>query len=161
MLADFKMNRCTRRCHTLARPLRDGEWYYSVVFDKDEELVRRDYSAEAWIAPPENSLGWWKSRMPQAGPRKLVLAPDAVLVELLRGLGDAAERRPLRYLLALTLLRRRTVTQVGTDSEASKITVRVHADGGDLEITTCAIERGQIEPLQAALQELMYCEASE
>lgn len=178
MLADFKVNRCTRRCHALSRPLRDGEWYYSVVIEQGDDLVRRDYSAEAWTEPPEGTVGWWKGRMPLAGTRKLVLAPDAVLVDLLRGLGDAADRRPLRYLLALTLLRRRIVTVVEPREEASTsspeksrgetqnsdgdiLRLRVNADGSEIDVTTCAISRRQTETLQTALQELLYCEAPE
>jgi len=167
VLADFKVNRCSRRCYALSRPLRDGEWFYSVVIEDGEELIRRDYSAEAWTQPPEGSIGWWKGRMPLAGSRKLVLAPDPVLVDLLRGLGDAVERRPLRYLLALTLLRRRVVTSVDAPPNASSLAgekvvrLRVNADGSEVDVVTCPISRSQTDELQAALQELMYCEASE
>ena len=174
MLADFKVNRCSRRCHALSRPLRDGEWYYSVVIEAGEELIRRDYSAEAWTQPPEGTVGWWKGRMPLAGSRKLVLAPDPVLVDLLGGMGDSVERRPLRYLLALTLLRRRVVTCVEFKPEPPSLGVdrsetaaektlrlRVHADGSEIDIVTCAISRSQTDALHASLQELMYCEAPE
>lgn len=176
MLADFKVNRCTRRCHALARPLRDGEWFYSVVIEQGDDLVRHDYSAEAWTQPPEGAVGWWKGRMPLAGTRKLVLAPDPVLVDLLRGLGDSPERRPLRYLLALTLLRRRVVSVVEarTDQppssssslaapplEPSALRLRVIADGSEIDVATCTISRQQTEALETALQELLYCEAAE
>lgn len=173
MLADFKVNRCSRRCHAQSRPLRDGEWYFSVVIEQDDELVRRDYSAEAWTGPPEGTVGWWKGRMPEAGARKLVLAPDAVLVDLLRSLGDAPERRPLRYLLALTLLRRRVVTVVEShlDEPKSKtgaasgdddlLHLRVAADGSEIDVATCTITTRQTESLQSALQDLLYCEAPE
>ncbi len=164
MLADFKVNRCTRKCHALSRPLRDGEWYYSVVIENGEDLVRRDYSAESWTEPPEGTVGWWKGRMPLAGTRKLVLAPDPVLIDLLRGMGDAIERRPVRYLLALTLLRRRIVTLLDSKSEEptpASLRLRVNADGSELEVTTCTISSRQTEELQTALQELLYCEAAE
>lgn len=170
MLADFKVNRCSRRCHALSRPLRDGEWYYSVVIEQGDDLVRRDYSAEAWTEPPEGTVGWWKGRMPLAGTRKLVLAPDAVLIDLLRGLGDAVDRRPLRYLLALTLLRRRVVTVIEQKEEEETkapkhaddmLHLRVLSDGSDIDVTTCAISKRQTESLQVALQELLYCEAPE
>ncbi|MGV3485586.1 MAG: hypothetical protein ACO1RT_14315 [Planctomycetaceae bacterium] len=173
MLADFKVNRCTRRCHALSRPLRDGEWFYSVVLEQGDDLVRRDYSAEAWTEPPEGAVGWWKSRMPLAGTRKLVLAPDAVLVDLLRGLGDSKEHQPLRYLLALTLLRRRVVdlvervesTPCPAPADAAggppSMRVRVLSDGSEMDVVTCVISKRQTEELQTALQELLYCEAAE
>ena len=164
MLADFKVNRCTRKCYTLSRPLRDGEWYYSVVIENGDELIRRDYSAEAWTEPPPGTVGWWRGRMPLIGTRKLVLAPDPVLVDLLRSLGDSIDRRPLRYLLALTLLRRRVVTVVEGKTEAiepASLRLRVQSDGAEIDVTTCSISSRDAEELQWALQELLYCEAVE
>ena len=124
MLGEFKVSRCSRQCYGENRPLKEGEWYYSVVLDAEDSLQRRDYSASAWNGPPEGTLGYWKCRMPQQGERKLVLAPRSVLVDLLRQM-DSAEHSSdsnaepadnqnddalkLRYLLALMLLRRRFV----------------------------------------------------
>lgn len=174
MLADFKVNRCTRRCHALARPLRDGEWFYSVVIEQGDDLIRRDYAAEAWTEPPEGTVGWWKGRMPAAGTRKLVLAPEPVLIDLLRSLGDSVERRALRYLLALTLLRRRVVSVVENrtapfgsaaldrpSAVPATLRLRVLSDGSELDVASCVISRRQTEELEAALQELLYCEAAE
>lgn len=85
MRTDYKVGRCSRRCQQLQRPLRPGEWYYSVVSDDDDEgLTRIDIASEAWQGPPEGTVGWWKNRMPEAGARKLKPAPDALLIDLLR-----------------------------------------------------------------------------
>lgn len=95
MRSDFKVSRCSRRCHRLDRPLRPGEWYYSVVREDDEEqLSRFDIAAEAWQGPPAEALGWWKSRMPAAGGGRLKPAPDALLVDLLRQ-SEPGEPAPL------------------------------------------------------------------
>ena len=84
MLGEYKVSRCTRRCFTQDRPLREGEWYYSVVIEDGDEFQRRDYSAESWSEPPEEAIGWWKCRMPTKDQKKLVPAPPAVLIQLLR-----------------------------------------------------------------------------
>lgn len=85
MRTDYKVGRCSRRCQQLQRPLRPGEWYYSVVSDDDDEgLTRIDIASEAWQGPPEGAVGWWKNRMPEAGARKLKPAPDVLLIDLLR-----------------------------------------------------------------------------
>ena len=106
MLDGYKVNRCTRQCYSLERPLREGESYYSVVLPGEEELERRDYSAEAWDGPPEDAIGWWKNRMPTADEKKLVLAPKEVLIDLLRQMSAFPEQAKSRYLLALMLLRK-------------------------------------------------------
>ncbi len=180
MFTEFKVARCSRKCFTQGRPLRDGEWFYSVVIEDGDDLTRREYSAEAWTGPPEGTVGWWKGRMPQAGARKLVLAPDPVLVDVLRGLDDSENRRQLRYLLALMLLRRRVVSTVPThfsaqspkepqtqngvpaiDSTEQTMTVRVNADHSEITVAVCSISQRDVEKLEAALQELLYCEASD
>ena len=101
MLGEYKVSRCSRQCHQLGRPLREGEWYYSVVLESDEEYERRDYSAEAWQGPPEGAIGVWKNRMPTSDERKMVLAPSEVLIDLLRQMADFPEKAKTRYLLAL------------------------------------------------------------
>jgi hypothetical protein len=174
VLHEYKVNRCSRRCYVQERPLRDGEWYYSVVIQDDEDFIRRDYSAEAWTEPPEGTIGWWKGRMPEAGARKLVLAPDAVLVDLLRQMGDAEQQGALRYLLALTLLRRR-VLRLKPTGEASALSVegaasdepdnwmrlQVVADGSEIDVRQWQITRGQTDSLSEALHEVLYCEATD
>ncbi len=183
VFTEFKVARCSRKCFTQGRPLRDGEWFYSVVIEDGDDLTRREYSAEAWTGPPEGTVGWWKGRMPQAGARKLVLAPDPVLVDVLRGLDDSENRRQLRYLLALMLLRRRVVSLVPAhysshtthsaredqsqkgldphDSAEQTMTVKVNADHSEITVAVCSISQRDVETLEAALQELLYCEASD
>ena len=174
MLADYQVNRCSRRCHHQSRPLRDGEWYFSVVTEQGDDLIRRDYSAESWTGPPDGVIGWWKGRMPVAGARKWVLAPDPVLVDLLRGMGESSARQPLRYLLALMLLRRRVVVPVPpttttennatasqVDRHLTPLLLRVQSDGTEIEVMPCGITASQTQSLETALQELLYCEASE
>lgn len=166
MLAEYKVNRCSRRCCVEDRPLRDGEWYVSVVIEDGEELVRRDYSANAWTEPPEGTVGWWKCRMPESGQRKMVLAPDPVLVDTLRQMEDDDQRRPLAFLLALTLLRRRILRLIPSDSptdptQPKTMRLQVAADGSEIEIQEWTITRRQTETLTEALQELLYVEAAE
>jgi hypothetical protein len=163
MLGEYKVSRCTRQCYKLGRPLREGEWYYSVVLEADEECERRDYSAEAWEGPPEGAIGVWKNRVPTADQRKLVLAPNEVLIGLLRQMADFPEQAKLRYLLGLMLLRRKIVQPAPAESsaETDHIFVKVPADGSIIEIATCEIGRSESDKLLEQLNELLYCEASE
>jgi hypothetical protein len=175
MLGEFKVGRCSRQCYSEKRPLREGEWYYSVVLLGEEECQRRDYSAEAWEGPPEGTLGHWKCRMPVAGEKKVVLAPKAVLIDLLRQMESMPEQAKTRYLLALILLRRRFVKlarppepEANNDSvdpeaspEAKSLHLEVVEDGSTIEVTECAIAKGETATLSESLSELLYCEASE
>lgn len=162
MLDGYKVNRCTRQCYALERPLREGEWYYSVVLPCDEDFERRDYSAEAWTGPPDDAIGWWKNRMPTEDERKLVLAPKEVLIDLLRQMADFPERAKSRYLLALMLMRKKIVKET-TDgenpSDDETLRVEVIDDGSMLEVPVCPISRSESDTLREELNELLYCEA--
>lgn len=178
MLGDFKVGRCSRQCYAEKRPLKEGEWYYSVVLAGDEEYERRDYSADAWEGPPEGTLGQWKCRMPIAGDKKMVLAPRSVLIDLLRQMEDIPEQAKTRYLLALILLRRRFVRIIacpnqtapedqaaGSGNDAGADVKWMHLevvdDGSTIDVAECDIARSEAESLSEALTELLYCEASE
>ncbi len=163
MLGEYKVSRCTRRCHSLDRPLREGEWYYSVVFEDGEDFIRRDYSAEAWTGLPEGGIGFWKNRIPTSSQRKLVPAPNAVLVDLLRQMESNPAQAKGRFLLALTLLRRKAVRAVAPPPTAGKpsaiMSIEVVVDNSRLDIAVCEIDAGERETLREQLQELLYCEA--
>ena len=169
MLGEYKVSRCTRKCHALDRPLREGEWYYSVVMEDGEDFERRDYSAEAWKEPPDGAIGWWKNRMPTAEEKKLVLAPPEVLIDLLRQMEQFPERAKSRYLLALMLMRKKLVRPASTPDDAETkdetnndrevLRVEVIASGDMIDVPVCQIGRSESDKLRDELNELLYCEA--
>jgi hypothetical protein len=167
MLGEYKVSRCTRQCHKLERPLREGEVYYSVIIAADEDFERHDYSAEAWEGPPENALGHWKCRMPTSDERKLVLAPKEVLIDLLRQMEHFPEKAKPRYLLALTMLRKRILRPAPEEMQQDEkqdrdlLCVQVIEDDSIIEIPTCTISRGETDELVQQLNELLYCDAAE
>ncbi|MCM2371775.1 hypothetical protein [Aporhodopirellula aestuarii] len=109
MIGEYKIGRTTRRCSVSNRPLEPGEYYYSVVTEGDEEFHRVDIAADAWTGPPEGCIGHWKNRVPLPEEKKRGLAPPEVLIELLRSMADQPAQAKMRYLLALTLLRKRSL----------------------------------------------------
>ena len=162
MLGEYKVSRCTRQCHHLKRPLREGEWYYSVVLESGDDFVRQDYAAESWGEPPEGAVGWWKCRMPTSDEKKMVLAPIEVLTDLLRQMGSQPDKAKSRYLLALMLMRKRVIRPVELeDQHADLLRIEVIATGAEIDIPVCGIARGESEQLREELDELLYCEAEE
>ncbi len=165
MLGEYKVGRCTRTCFLQQRPLREGETYYSVIIQEDEEFQRRDYSAEAWEGPPENATGHWKCRMPRSEERKLVLAPKEVLIDLLRQMEHFPNKAKPRYLLALTMLRKRILRLASGDENddrrGSVLRVQVVEDGSMIDVPICTISRSETDELLQQLNELLYCDAAE
>jgi hypothetical protein len=107
MQLDFEIQRSTRRCAATDVPLEPGDVCYTVLEVNGADIVRKDFSAAAWTAPPPQAFGWWKSRIPEPNAKKIKLAPNDVLVELFEQLAGQPESDDMRYVLALLLVRRR------------------------------------------------------
>jgi len=114
---EYEIQRCTRHCATTGRELAAGEAFYSTLAARGAELVRQDYSAEAWSGPPEGVVGWWKSQMPDPRARRAQLAPNDVILELFEQLAEQPEKEEMRYVLALLLVRRRVMRQEETERD--------------------------------------------
>ena len=106
---DYEIQRSTRCCAATERKLEPGEEFYSVLIAEGAELVRRDYSVEAWEGPPDGVIGWWKSRMPDGASKRMHWAPNDVMLEFFEQLESQPEKQDIRYVLALLLVRRRVM----------------------------------------------------
>ncbi len=116
-MIDYEVQRCTRHCAVTLRELQPGEMFYSTLTTEGAQVVRHDYSAEAWQGPPEGVLGWWKSHMPERDARRLHWAPNDVMLELLETLQSQPDKQDMRYVLALLLIRRRVVRLEETERD--------------------------------------------
>ncbi len=158
MLTDYKISRSLRRCARLDRPFKPGEVYWTVVTEDNDELKREDFAAEAWQGPPEGCLAYWKNQMPAGLQRKLKLAPDSVLIDLLLQLGEDPSKQPIRFLLALLLVRRRIARQIPHD-QPDVIQLEVPPEDQKVAVTICEISPDLAQKLQTELVNLFYCEA--
>ncbi len=118
-MIDYEIQRCTRHCATTGRELQPGETFYSTLAAEGAEVVRRDYSQEAWQGPPEGVLGWWQAVMPERTSKKLHWAPNDVMLDLLETLESQPDKSDMRYVLALLLIRRRVVRLEETEHDDS------------------------------------------
>lgn len=103
---DLKLLRPQTVCATTGRVFAPGEAFYSALVRDRGGIGRLDVAAEAWQGPPDQAIAWWRSRFPAAGSATPMLAPPDVLLDALEMLEDGSDE-PLRYLLALQLVRRR------------------------------------------------------
>ena len=161
MPGPVKFNRPTRRCAAADRPLEPGEWYYSVITGDEDELVRIDYAADGWTGPPADALAHWKRQMPPPGPKKLVPVPPAVQIDLLRETAAMPERYDTRYLLALTLLRRRVIETSDPGDDPGQLHVQIPTTGETLTVEIRDISPTRAEAIAESLQQLLFTEETE
>ena len=164
MLQDFSFSRCSRRCQIGQRTLAPGESFYSVILSEGEHLSRADIAAENWTGPPTHAVGWWRSRMPAEGSRKLRPAPDSVLLDTLCQLVERPESESLAYLLALLLVRRRILTEdesLGcqvTDEPSAVWHLQHPVDGRQWSVPMSLPTADAVESIQQQLTRLLFTE---
>ena len=110
-MQDYPTTKCTKRCAVSDRPFVPGESYIAVLTRSGDEIVRSDVAASSWNGPQENTVGWWRCAMPAAAEKKLVAAPNGVLLDTLTELLETPGKEGLTYLLALLLVRRRVLAE--------------------------------------------------
>ena len=169
MQTDFSVGKCTRKCAVSGELLQPGEAYYSVVVEQGSEVVRQDIAASAWNGPPERTVGWWRSRMPDAVAKKLQPAPVGVLLDTLTELLERPESESLAYLLALLLCRRRVLvdeqsgeaddgTSNGVGVESSVWNLVYPTDGRQWAVPVAVVAPDLLEGLQTQLNALLFTE---
>jgi hypothetical protein len=116
-MLDFEIQRCARKCAKTDREFQVGETFYSVLVSEGAEVVRRDYSQEAWDGPPEGALGWWKCQLPESNSKKAHWAPNDVMLDYFERLQGQPGQEDVRYVLALLMARKRIVRVEDTETE--------------------------------------------
>ena len=114
---DYEIKRCTRRCAVTDKELGPGEEFYTALIQEGAELLRRDYAVDAWGGPPEATVGWWKSRMPDPKAKRVGWAPNDVMLEFFEQLENQPDKSDMRFLLALLLVRRRVMRQEDSEKD--------------------------------------------
>ena len=118
-MLDFDIQRCSRRCSVTDRELKNGETCYSVLVPQGGEVVRLDYSAEAWPGPPASAIGWWQSVVVDPNAGRPHWAPNDVMLNYFERLLEDPAAEDARYVLALLLVRRRIARVERTDHDAA------------------------------------------
>jgi hypothetical protein len=114
--------------------LKPGELCYSVLVPQGAAVVRRDYSAEAWQAPPENAIGWWQTTIVDPHAGRTYWAPNDVMLSYFERLLEDPTAEDARYVLALLLVRRRVVRVEGHEQDtAGRAILVLHCGRNDSE----------------------------
>ncbi|MCX7402655.1 MAG: hypothetical protein NTY87_06045 [Planctomycetia bacterium] len=109
---DLKLHRPHGVCAETGRAFAPAELFYSALVRSEGKLNRIDCCAEAWRGEAPHMLAWWRSLYPAAAAVGSTLAPPDVLLDVLENLADRPAEAPIRYLLALELLRRKVLRMV-------------------------------------------------
>lgn len=152
-MLDFEVQRCTRRCAATDREFKAGETVYSALVPRGAEVVRQDYSAEAWQGPPENAIGWWKGRVPDGAQPKQSWAPNDVMLDYFQRLAEQPDKADACYVLALLLIRRRVLKlEEGTSDRGDELSVFCARNEKVYRIPAVLPDDARVRQIQAELR---------
>jgi hypothetical protein len=157
---EYELPRCSRQCCETERAIAPGEAFYSaLISDENDDLVRWDYCAEAWDGPPEETIAWWKSELPEPTETKMQWAPNEVMLRLFDELDSQPERHDMRYVLALLLVRRRVMRSEGEgQDDFGREVMRLYCPRSEAvhEVAVVTPDMERIDEIQGELAELLF-----
>src|SRR5688572_30283344 len=106
-MVEYQIQSGNRQCCVTGRALEPGEVCFSVLIEEGSQLVRRDYSREAWQGPPPEAFGYWQGKVPARDQAKKPVIDDDVLMECFTRLEAQQEPQQVsfRYVVSLLLMR--------------------------------------------------------
>jgi hypothetical protein len=158
---DYQLKPLGKTCSKSGAKLLPGDVCYSAVVAKGNEWERIDFSRDAWQGPPEDAIGYWRSKVPaQTEPRRR-LDPDALLRHFEQLCEDANPAQDkFRYVLALLLVQRRRLRITGTRSERTTTILDLSGMQGEGPFTVPEqqLKPDEIETLENELNERLTAE---
>lgn len=152
---DFNIRPVSKACAKSGRPFRSGDICWSVLIEKDGELQRQDFSAEAWTGPPKGAIGHWRCQIPETAETSRPKLDADSLFEYFLQLNDSPNivQQQYRYVLALLLLRKRRLILEEVVEIDDRPTMRLlgNAGEGPFDVAEEELSEDQIERLQQQL----------
>ena len=161
-MLDFDVQSRGRKCAKTDRPFEPGEEFYSVLLSEGSSVVRYDYAADAWEGPPEKSIGWWKSQVPDHRGAKVNWAPNDVMLHYFEQLEDNEEKQDVRYVLALLMVRRRILRWEDAEAEsAGDDTIELYClkNENTYQVPVANPSPERIAAIQEELAELLFSDS--
>ena len=160
---DFQIQKSSPACHSSQHKFAPGEVFYSVLLSAGADVIRHDFCQDAWTGPPEGTIGWWKSTMPDDEQNKLNLAPNEVMLQYFEQLHASPGSQDLAYVLSLLMVRKRIMRLHGSEEDEQGNELMVLSEPKSekeykVPVTQPTVE--QVESLQQQLTAMLYKDAA-
>lgn len=165
----YELGRFTGTCAGSGVAIASGTAFVAALVDRLNEegiptLTRLDYSVDAWNTTPrpQGLVSFWKSTAPEPGERRQMFVDDETLLDMVERMegDDDSRRRSFRWVLALALLRKRTLRLEGiehTESGESWVFRRRGAEEGasPIRIPNPGIKDDELKELAEQLSDVI------
>ncbi|MEM9412560.1 MAG: hypothetical protein AAGA30_15710 [Planctomycetota bacterium] len=135
-----------------------GEEYISLLLDDEGELIRQDIALEQWESPPDNCVGWWKSKVPDLEKGRVYWAPKDVLMTYFTHLREASHDNETTYVMAILLLQKKHLRLLDNETHDghSKMLVACNTTREKFEVNVIDISDQRIAQIQNDLAEKLF-----
>lgn len=156
----YEIARNSKRCCVSGRPLEPGEFYYSALVDMPGGLQRRDYAVENWTGPPEDTVGFWKGRLPgdnkPAGAKPVTI--DTMMQRFVEWYESGDEQyKTLLYVLTLLLIRKKALKlqDVERSEEQEYLIVQRPREKNTYRVCDPHLPSSQVQEVERELDRLL------
>ena len=156
-MAEFDFKGCSKKCAGSDREIGPGDEYISVLILNDDcEMERLDYSMEAWEGPPEDCVGWWRSKIPDLADGKVYWAPNDVIFAYFDKIHEEQKAPATLYVLALLMVRKRLMKLDDGPGERDKLRLISSRHEQPIEIQVITLTAERAEQIQQELGEHLF-----
>jgi len=154
---DLKLHRPQAACGTTGRAFAAGDVVCSTLVRRNGTVERVDVAADAWGGPPDEAIAWWRCRYPAPQDAAREPAPADALLDALEALEDSPDE-PLRYLLALQLVRRRVLRMAESHDadDPGLLVLSCRRRGRDYRVRMVAAAEAGVEGVEDRLAALLW-----
>jgi hypothetical protein len=170
----YEIGRAAAVCAVTGRALGPGDPIVAALVDHPESdgFVRVDLCADAWAdgqrpGPAESVFGFWRTHVPEPNAKKGLVIDATGLLDLFEQLAEAEDdtRLTLRFLVALTLVRRRELVYEGVDRSGGRPVLLVRhkgvagREGEPMRVTEPGLDEEMLRGTLAAFGKALNLEA--
>ena len=155
-MLNFDFKKSSRKCYDCEREFKPGEDFYSALVESDEGTERRDFAIDSWNGPPDDCIGWWKSRVPDLGKGRVYWAPKHVLLAFFEHVHSNVQTADVAFVTALLLAQKRILSLEDDGGDSSRLVLRNRASKTDFEVPVVELSASRLKEIQNELSERLF-----
>lgn len=153
----FEFKKSSRKCCESDKEFKPGDGFYSALLECDGgQSERRDYSTDQWEGPPEDCIGWWKSRVPELGKGRVYWAPKKILIAYFEHSQTSEQTADIAFVTGLLLMQKKILTQLDSDLGGSTLELHCRSSNTTYSLAVVEISPERLAAIQQQLAERLF-----
>jgi hypothetical protein len=161
---EYQVARTQRACSRCAKGLGPGDELVSELYEgADEEgrpaFLREDFCPDCWPGPRAESVGHWRTQVPEADAPNKRFVDDDILRNFFERLEGSTDEMKVnfRYILSLVLMRKRILKFHDTRDEGDRSVLVLRYAGTDVttEVSDPGLDESKIAEVSQEVGDIL------